>query len=85
MFTAQEVSILNMLADGRPHTVSELLTCMTDEMSDRSALLMAISKLRKKLVLRNQYIYCLLTHNGTPTRYVHVIPATISKKTIKSL
>jgi hypothetical protein len=72
-FTAQEKRILDMLADGRPHTMDELMGCLWDELTAKSSLIMAVCKIRAKLKPYHQYIHCIEARNGTPAMYIHVV------------
>lgn len=81
-FTDQEQRILNVLGDGKPHSVDELMTCLWDELSGRTALRTCLTAIRKKLEPYSQYIHCIESRNGGPSRYVHVsTPAKIDYTT----
>lgn len=72
-FTPQERRVLNALADGKPHSIDELMQCLWDEMSGRGALISLVSKLRRKLEPHNQYIHCLEATDERPVSYIHLI------------
>lgn len=61
-FTPTQQRILAVLEDGYAHPVSELQTCLDDELAGHSALLFHISTLRKTLKRMGQDI--IAKHNG---------------------
>jgi DNA-binding response OmpR family regulator len=71
-FTATEQRILKVLADGRPHTVDELLACLEDSQAELNALLIHIFRIRRKMRPHDQHIRTLLATKDYPTAYVHV-------------
>lgn len=48
-YTPTERRMLAVLSDGRPHTTEELMACLYDELSERSAVKAMVFKLRRKL------------------------------------
>lgn len=57
-YTPTQKAILKVLGDGLPHTKEELHTCLSDELSDVTALRFHISNLRKKLEPQGMTILC---------------------------
>jgi DNA-binding response OmpR family regulator len=75
-FTPTEQKILNTLADGRPHSIDELMQCLWDELSARSAIFKHIHSIRRKLEPHGQYIRCLEPTPFHPLSYMHVTKTT---------
>jgi DNA-binding response OmpR family regulator len=69
-FTKNERRILHVLSDGENHFKEELLASLVDDMADLSALMMHISRLRKKLRLVGEDIKCIVCDYGLC--YCHV-------------
>lgn len=72
-FTPQERRVLAVLADGKAHRRDELFAkCVDDQLSSVAALVMTISRLRKKLESRGEMILCSV--NGKRQfEYRHVV------------
>lgn len=70
-FTPTEVRILNVLADGHPHSKAELLAVI-DEQADANALRVHIHRIRKKLEPHNQTIDCVSRGKELPVAYRHL-------------
>lgn len=78
-FTPTEVRILNVLADGQPHPVAELMKCLDDELAERVNLQMHISRIRKKLAPVGQWIVCQVGEGPRSYRHIQkVSPATLA-------
>lgn len=75
-YTPQEIRLLNALADGKPHSIDELMLVLWDEQSSKGALFKLISMVRKKLQPHGQYIRCLDSTPFHPVSYVHVTSTT---------
>ncbi len=65
--------ILEMLADGLPHTKAELMTCFEDDMAPVSSLFTHISSLRKDLRPIGQDIICEYIRRRTHYRHVRLL------------
>jgi DNA-binding CsgD family transcriptional regulator len=59
-FTPTEQRILDVLADGMPHTREELAACLWDELAERSTIKFHISKMRSRLQAQGTTIVCEL-------------------------
>lgn len=71
-YTPIERRILDVLADGKPHSVDELRKCLDDDLAGETALMFHIFRIRKKLKPYGQYVRCLVATPLHPTAYVHV-------------
>ncbi len=70
--TPTQTRMLEVLADGLPHTRQELHKCLNDELSPLTAIHDPISKLRKVLRPIGQDIVCELAPNKGGIKYRHV-------------
>lgn len=75
-FTRTQSAMLDVLADGMPHTRMELHACLDDELGPLSNICMHISNIRKILRPKGQDIVCELVHvtikGGSKIQYRHV-------------
>lgn len=74
-FSISETKLLNALADGKPHSVDELMGCLWDELASRGALLALVCRVRKKLRPHNQFIRAISATEVHQLAYVHVVEA----------
>jgi len=69
-FTPTQQRILNVLSDGLPHPVDELVRCLNDDLSTRRHVSPHLTALRKLLRYRGETIACI--HNHRTPCYMHV-------------
>jgi hypothetical protein len=62
-FTPSERKILRLLQDGEAHLRDDILACIGDSQTDRSAVAKHMCLLRAKLIILGQDISCVL-HKG---------------------
>jgi len=72
-FTKTEQLMLNVLADGYPHTREELHACLPDELSALGAIKRHLSGIRKKLRPQGQDIICELRDRRPLYRHVRLL------------
>lgn len=71
--TPTQIRILEMLADGLPHTFEELHTCLDDELASRPAVSMHISNLRKVLRPKGEDIVCVIRYHRSYYQHVRLL------------
>lgn len=76
-FTPTEQRILELLADGLPHTRKELMSCLFDELSSQGALRVRLCNLNIKLERRGQRVVCEL-RKGVFYRHVRLLASDTS-------
>lgn len=71
--TPTEKRIVDLLSDGQAHSQQELVTCLPDELSDKAALGVHLTFLRKKLRTVGRAIRTEITEKMVDYRMVRVI------------
>lgn len=60
MFTPTETCMLELLADGKPHTRRELHACLPDELGGLVNVRRHLCNIRRKLTSRGEAVICVL-------------------------
>ncbi len=79
-FTPTQQAMLDILADGLPHTRRELHACLPDELGALSNIQIHLSKMRKTLRQDGEDIICCLVNRSICYRYVRLIVPTVTDK-----
>jgi len=72
-FTPVQRRMLEVLADGRPHTPLELHACLVDELGPVSNIKFHLTTIRKKLRPRGEDIICEIHNRKMHYRHVRLI------------
>ena len=72
-FTPTQRAILNVLADGQPHTREELHACLPDELGAVSNIKRHLSAMRKVLRLRDEDILCQYYNHAYQYRHIKLL------------
>lgn len=83
-FTPTQQRMVDLLADGLPHPRQQLRECLYDELSEFSVVQNHISDIRKKLLLRGEYIVCELRGYQICYRHVRLLHSNVYSSQEKS-
>ncbi len=72
-FTPTQQAMLDVLADGLPHTRKELHACLPDELGALVNIQPHLCKLRKRLQQDGEDVICCLVNRSICYRYVRLI------------
>lgn len=72
-FTPTQTKILNLLADGKPHTKNEVRMTIGDEFTSDATLRMHISNIRIRLKNRCEDIVCRIDQRRAYYQHVRLI------------
>lgn len=72
-YTPTQQSILNVLADGRPHSRDELIGCLEDDFANRKNLNVHLANLRARIRPVGRDIVCELVNRRICYRHVMLI------------
>lgn len=78
-FTPTEKAIMNVLADGQPHTPEELHSCLPDDLGPRSNIHPHITNIRKRLNLIGEDIGTAYVKGKLHYRHVRLLDSATSK------
>lgn len=77
-FTPTQQAMLDVLADGLPHTFDELHACLLDDLSQISTIQFHISNLRKVLRPLGQDIICEVANRRKYYRHIRLLLSEVS-------
>ena len=69
-FTPTQQAMLDVLADGKPHTFDELKDCLPDELGVTENIFRHISAIRKRIRLQGQEIVCEFANRRKYYRHI---------------
>lgn len=79
-FTPTQQAMLDVLADGLPHTRKELHACLPDELGALSNIQPHLCKMRKTLKQRNEDVICCVENGYICYRHVRLIVPSVGNK-----
>ncbi len=78
-FTPTQRAMLDVLADGLPHTFDELHACLPDELGAKENIFRHLSAIRKLIRLRREDIICEYANRRKYYRHIVLLQKAVRK------